>query len=232
MNSPVTSTGGARMHAQVWEMLPWLVNGRASDEQRTLAAEHLPHCADCRAELRAQQQLHQAVLEAAPPAVDADAGLERLLGRIAEPSIGGADALEAQPLPARAMASPRRPGRLATVLAAAVVIQAVGLGLLSLHLLQGDRADFRTLSQGQPVSSIATLRVLPDAGMAMADWQALLQAQGLKVVDGPNSMGAYALAPQVAAAGAAQRGEQTARQLARLRATAGIRLAEALDPVP
>jgi hypothetical protein len=182
--------------------------------------------------LQAQQQLHRAVLQSPLPAVDAEAGLERLMGRIAVPPVDATETLEAQPLPSHVAAAPRRTGRLSTVLAAAVVIQAVGLGLLSLHLLQGDKPDFRTLSQSQPVNTVATLRVLPDAGMPMAEWQALLQGQGLRVVDGPNSMGAYALAPQVAAGGPAQRADQTAGQLARLRATPGIRLAEPLGPMP
>lgn len=232
MKRPGQPIGGERMHAQVWELLPWLVNGRAIDEQRALADQHLPHCADCRAELHAQAQLQQAVLQAPLPAADAaadvDAGLARLLGRIAEPAIGSAEPLQAQPLPG----SGRRASRLPLLLAAAVVVQAVGLGLMSLHLLQGDKSGFRTLSQAPAASAAATLRVLPDAGMAMADWQALLQAQGLKVVDGPNSMGAYALAPQAAAGDAAQRASRTATQLAQLRATAGIRLAEPLGPMP
>ncbi|HSW04325.1 zf-HC2 domain-containing protein [Aquabacterium sp.] len=205
-----------RAHAQVWELLPWLVNGRADDGQRALAEAHLLHCAGCRAELSAQQQLQRVVLQEPLPEPDAQAGLARLMGRLAEP-------VEQQPAPVLA---PRRSSRLQLTLAAAVVVQAVGLGLMSLHLLQGDDSGFRTLSQSAPVSAAATLRVVPGAEMAMADWQALLQAQGLRVVDGPNAVGAYALAPDQAT------GARGAELLARLRATPGIRLAEAIGSAP
>lgn len=234
---PVTPSGDdARLHAQVWELLPWMVNGTASEEQRVLVDGHLLQCADCRAELQSQQRLKKAVLQAPIPGVDAEAGLERLLGRVADPAPSDS-LLQSQPLPS----APRRGSRLAPVLAAAVVIQAVGLGLLSLHLFNGDRdadrASFRTLSQSPPAPLAATLRVLPDAGMSLADWHALLQAQGLRVVEGPNAMGAYALAPLAPAAGAADAGsvagiQQRNEQLVRLRATPGIQLAEPLGPMP
>lgn len=211
-------------HLRAWDALPWVANGRATPEQVRWVTEHLAGCEDCRAELAWQQRLVATMAgDAADPAEardpDTEAGLEHLLGRL--------DAvLEQAP---SASASGRGLPRLTWALAAAVVAQAVGLGVMSLQLAAAPEAEaeFRTLSEAPRAAPMATLRVLPDAGMLLADWQALLQAQGLQVVAGPNAAGAYALAPapgQVAA--------PADQVLARLRATPGVRLAEPIGGAP
>ncbi|NRF65833.1 zf-HC2 domain-containing protein [Aquincola sp. S2] len=205
-------------HARTWALIPWLVNGRADARQRAAADHHLAGCADCRAELLAQQRLHQLVQRETPPAaaeVDAQAGLQRLLGRI-----------DQLPEDQAVAPAPRRRAVLPVALAAAVIVQAIGLALLSLQLARQDDAPYATLSRAPAAAAgAATLRVVPDPALPLQQWQALLQDAGLRIVDGPNAAGAYALAPQDPAAPAA-----TAEQLARLRAAPGIRLAEALDP--
>jgi hypothetical protein len=105
-------------------------------------------------------------------------------------------------------------------LAAAVVVQAVGLGVLALNRGQGGAPEYRTLSDQPQAGAKASLQVVPASTLSMAEWQALLEAHGLRVVDGPNAVGSYALA---AAAPATQ---VTSEQLGRLRAAPGIRLAE------
>jgi hypothetical protein len=182
-------------------------------------------CEDCRAELAWQQRLHDAL--GTPPAETAtdaatEAGLQRLLARLDD------IADEPQPTPAIA-ASSRTSHRVTWALAAAVVVQAVGLGVMSLQLrTAGDGVAYRTLSEGPgPAASAAAWRVLPDATMTLAQWQSLLQTMELQVVDGPNASGAYALAPRP---GTPAQPRETA--LARLRASPGIRLAEPIGPAP
>jgi hypothetical protein len=219
-------------HLPVWEAIPWVVNGRATAPQQRLVANHVAQCEDCRAELELQRQLHAAL--ACPPAIDTgtparpdgaatpeaaeeaeiEAGLQRLLARLD-------DAPEVQPLPRDAATPPAR--RLTLALAAAVVVQAIGLGVLGLR--QAAEPAYRTLSESPSAASTATLRVLPDSGMTLAEWQAMLQALGLQVVQGPNAAGAYGLAP---APGVPARSPSD--QVARLRATPGIRLAERIGP--
>ena len=212
-------------HLRAWEALPWVVNGRATPEQARWVADHVAGCEDCRAELAWQQRLHDALAgpgEAATADPATEAGLQRLLARLDDV------ADEPQPVPVIAAAS-RAPHRLTWALAAAVVVQAVGLGVMSLQLgTAGDNGAYRTLSEGPgPASPSATLRVLPDATMTLAQWQALLQAQELQVVSGPNAGGAYALA---AAPGTPVRPRDEA--LARLRASPGIHLAEPIGSTP
>jgi hypothetical protein len=210
-------------HLRAWEALPWVANGRATPEQSAMVAEHVADCPDCRAELDWQRRLHAAMSMGAVPGEDeavAEAGLQRLLARLDGPA-------ERQPVGAR-------PGsRLTWALAAAVVVQAVGLGVLGLQLGQLGGADphaagdYRTLTDSGPALPAATLRVLPDASMTLSAWHATLDAQGLQVIGGPNAAGAYALAPAPTAAA-----RSAAEVLARLRATPGIRLAEPLGVAP
>lgn len=215
-------------HLRAWEALPWVVNGRATTEQARWVADHVAGCEDCRAELAWQQRLHDALatpgevtpITTADPATEA--GLQRLLARLDDV------ADEPRPAPVIAAAS-RSPNRLTWALAAAVVVQAVGLGVMSLQLAPArDSAAYRTLSEGPGAAvSPATLRVLPDATMTLAQWQVLLQALELQVVSGPNAGGAYALAPMP---GATAQPRDSA--LARLRASPGIRLAEPIGTTP
>jgi len=212
-------------HLRAWEALPWVVNGRATPDQARWVADHVAGCEDCRAELAWQQRLHDALAgpgDAATAGPATEAGLQRLLARLDDL------ADEPQPIPVIAAAS-RPQHRLTWALAAAVVVQAVGLGVMSLQLgTAGDNGAYRTLSEGAgPAMSSATLRVLPDATMTLAQWQALLHALELQVVGGPNANGAYALAPSP---GTSPRPRDTA--LARLRASPGIRLAEPIGTTP
>jgi hypothetical protein len=216
-------------HLRAWEALPWVVNGRATPEQARWVVDHVTRCEDCHAELAWQQRLHDALAAPAEPASQsgstdpaAEAGLQRLLARLD-------DVVEDPPAlsVAGATAAPRS-HRLTWALAAAVVVQAIGLGVMSLQLAGTGHEGYRTLSEGPgPDATSATLRVLPDSTMTLAQWQALLQALGLQVVRGPNASGAYALAPTPGAVPLPREGA-----LARLRAAPGIRLAEPIGATP
>lgn len=226
-------------HARAWALIPWLVNGSADAAERAAVEQHVAQCPECRAELAAQQRLRQGLqahLPAPAAELDAERGLQRLLARLdqlpVEQEVPPAAAF-APTVPVTSAAvttaapAPRR-ARLPMALAAAVVVQAVGLALLSLQLLRSDDAPYRTLSQPAAAAPAeARYRVVPDPAWPMQQWQALLDETQLRVVDGPNAVGAYALAPRSAQAAA-----PAADVLAHLRAAPGVRLAEALGPAP
>jgi hypothetical protein len=199
---------------RAWEAMPWVLQGSATQKQGDWLKSHLDQCASCRAEFAQQTRLRLAMSLPCEIPVDPDAGLGRLLGRLDTP-----DALDERP-------RSRSVSWFTRALVAAVLIQALGIGALGVKLWSaGERPLYRTFSE-TPVSAPAgAIRVVPDASMTLADWDALLHALQLQVVGGPNDVGAYTVAPTSAAS-------TTRQALQRLRATRGIRLAEPVVASP
>jgi len=163
-----------------------------------------------------QRALRQAMAEPPPPLTDAEAGLKRLMRRIDEAEAGAA--------PAATGRTRRGGGPLVPWLAAAVVVEAIGLSVLGAGLLWRDAspAAYQTLSApaGEPAG--VALRIVPAPTLRADELQALLRGLELQIVSGPNAAGAYGLALQARDAGA----EQVAAKVAALRAAPGMRLVE------
>jgi hypothetical protein len=107
-------------------------------------------------------------------------------------------------------------------LLAAMILQGVGLSIVAARPWFVDQAPvYRTLSD-EPLAPLGgTIRVVPDAAMALTDWNALLHVLHLRVVGGPDAAGAYIVVPMSPSA-------TTRHILEQLRATRGVRLAEAV----
>ncbi|MGW8275966.1 zf-HC2 domain-containing protein [Xanthomonas axonopodis] len=197
--------------SHAWELMPAVLLDSATEEENTWLIAHVAKCASCSAEFAQQNRLRQALALPSTVKLDPSAGLQRLLGRL--------DAPEQHSAPAA-----RRSGSWTVrALAAAALVQAIGLGVMGVKLASpAPSHDYRTLSSvaALPVPQGA-IRVVPDARMTVADWDRLLHAQQLQVVGGPNEMGAYTVVP--AAPQPPAQPQQTVQQL---RATPGIRLAE------
>lgn len=213
-----------RSHLLTQEALPWIVNGRASEEQRAEVAKHLVQCADCRDELQMQQQVQAAM--ALPPTrmPDDQAGLGKLLERIE------LDALCDQPLPQPAPMARRSGGRFTYALATFAILQSVALAFMGHRLSEQDPSAFQTLSS-PPAPSVSTaglpsaIRVVPDGRITLADWKALLESLNLQVVSGPNAMGAYAVSTKDAR-------YSNTHALERLRSTPGMQMVEPIGGPP
>ena len=129
-------------HAEAWALLPWLANGRIAAADREWVEAHVQGCAECRAELAAQRLVASQVNReesAAPPPVGSDEqrSFNKLWARI--------EAAETVSMPATgttgvAVPVPRS-SRTVRWLAAAVVVQAIGLGVLGMSLRGNDGAD-------------------------------------------------------------------------------------------
>ncbi len=105
-------------------------------------------------------------------------------------------------------------------LLAVVVTQAIGLSIVALRLGSADQAPvYRTLSEEPMPARAGTIRVVPEAAMALTDWNTLLHILHLRVIGGPDAAGAYLVVPL-------SRTATTRHTLKQLRATRGIRLAE------
>jgi len=193
--------------ARAWEAMPWVLQDSAPQEQSAWLTEHLAGCESCREEFAQQSRLRLALALPTDVQVDADAGLKKLLGRI-----DAADAEQAQP-------HVRNGSWFTRALVAAVLVQALGIGVLGVKLWSEDAVQsYRTLSQSTPAAMPGAIHVVPDTSMKLADWNTLLHSLQLQVVGGPNDVGAYTVVP-AHAAGATD-------ALQQLRSAHGIRLAE------
>jgi hypothetical protein len=241
MNRPTTVEGCADDAAS---LLPWFVNETLSAEDRGRVEAHLADCALCRAELTAERRIRTLLRQ--PEAVQAvpQLGLRKLLARIDEerPFAAGQHAVaDVTPVHATHVAHSapapgltrtrraRRPWRTALTpwLAAAVVVEAIGLGVLgaqSAHQRNGlESASYSTMTAIAPsVNDGPGFRVVFTPGMTLIELRDVLRAQRLVVVAGPSEAGVFTLRLAVGAtdSGAA------ADALATLRADPRVRFAE------
>jgi len=220
-------------HRLAWELIPLVVNGSASAEERRRVDEHLRACADCRDELAFQMQLHDGMTAAAAAPHDPQPALRRLLERL--------DADEAAP--AREAAAP---GRRPPLLVVAVAGQAIALAVLGALLLGRPAGDvrggaapaadgrYRTLSTPAAHDAAATIRFVPAPTLTLGELKALLGEAGLRIVESSADNAVYGLAPSPADAepSAAERERATREAVARLRARPGVLLAEPIAPAP
>jgi len=212
-----------RSHGDVERMLPWYANGTLDADDAVLVRQHLADCAQCRGEIATLRALMDAHGE---PGADDIAGVDRDWSRLR-------NRLRAQ----RQMAT--RPGfqRMRTGwrmsapwMRVAMAAQFGVVAILAVFLLRAERAPppapddapYRTLSA--PVVTVAagdTLLVVFDPRLTDAQLRELLGANHARIVDGPNTAGAFVVA--------APKGQAEPVRNA-LRASPGIVMAELLSP--
>lgn len=213
------------VHRRAWDLIPWVVNGSASDEARRLVEQHAQGCADCREEFDFQCRLRDGMAApAAASTLDADHALGRFWGRVDAEQTGTAwDSLAAQP-PA---ADNARRGRWQSALIAAVVVQALGLATLLGVLWERPHgaqhgAEYQVLSQ--PPVTVAGIRLVPAPGLSLGELRALLERHELQLLQANADATHFALGLRPGA------GLSVAEAVQRLRAEPGVLLAEPLTP--
>lgn len=207
-------------HREIWELIPWVVNGRASEAERVRVERHVSGCTTCRQELAFQRRVSDVVASETGTGDDARAGFARLWTRIDAPEPA---------TPAWQAHAPRALSPLVRGLIAAVIVEAIGLSVLGVALLKEVPlpAPYRTLSAGTESGSSATIRVVLAPTLTIGELQALLDHSQLQVVSGPTPAGVYSLAPR------SQHDATTnAGIAARLRAQPGVRFAEPIGGAP
>lgn len=203
-------------HRRAWDLICWVAAGSASDADRRFVQAHLDDCADCRDELAFQHRVAAGLHDGAAQAHDPEPALQRLMARI-----DAGDPRDEQPLP---LAAPLPlPGAPAWTrwLAAAVMVQAVGLAAAGAALWnRADGGEYRTLTSPAPAAATAAhVRLVPAASMNFAGLQALLARHRLALVEASADGRSLGLADANAA-------PDMSALLQRLRAEPGVLLAE------
>jgi anti-sigma factor RsiW len=174
-------------HKHAWDLIPWLVNGSIAEPKRESLQRHLAECPACREEVAAQRELLQAMKTRPQVESMPHGSLQKLWSRI-----------DASPEPLReTVAVPRSP-RVLRWLTAAVVLQALLLGLLATLLLRSpgaaDRALYQTVSAPATAAGAPSVRAVFSPDMTLGELQALLERARLRIVNGPSPEGVYTLA--------------------------------------
>ena len=206
-------------HRPVWELIPWVVNGTASDSERACVEEHLQGCADCREELEFQRRMQRSLAQEGAQQSSAHAGWSRLRERLdaSEPSTSS---------PSRTRGLRVNERSWTPWVMAAMLVQGVGLGVLGTALWSRTPAaspppSYRTLSAPLPAPPRATVRVVFAPSMTLAEMHAVLASAHLQVVSGPSEADVWSLGPAGEATDTA-----TEEAVRTLRASASVRFAE------
>jgi hypothetical protein len=217
-------------HQDIWELLPWLVNGRLSEGDSRRVEAHLRVCGACRDEFAVQRQIYNVV--SADNAVEQMpmAGLNKLRQRIdsaARPVAADEPAGEASsPVPRRATAAFGFRPRAAAV-AASVIAVSVALGIPAAwrwNQVRHAPAAYYTVTTATPQHSGEVIRAVFAPTATLSELQAILDDAHLKIVSGPTEAGVYSLA---------MTGPRSIDwSLRQLRGHDTVRFAEALGPTP
>ena len=188
-----TDLEGAVCDAEAARLLPWYVNGTLDAGDKERVTRHLEHCAVCRADL-AQARDVRGMLKARRGVDHApQAGLERTLARIDELTREPPTAVAPTVLAGRRRITPTQ------WLAAAVVVQAIGIGVLGAAVAgRGTTvgADYTTLSSTAPPANGPRIRAVFAPATQVEELRGLLSANGLAIVAGPSEAGVFTLAVQ------------------------------------
>ncbi|CAN5334690.1 hypothetical protein BH11PSE10_BH11PSE10_18040 [soil metagenome] len=241
-------SGPQSPHRLAWDLIPWVVNGSASEDERRSVEAHRLQCADCRDEFEFQQRLFDGMAgprpgaDAAPPQdlPDAEQALQRFWGGVAPAPLAAHMSthtathtaahltvqLAAQLAANKPLGRWSQP-RWQRALIAAVVVQALGLaaalGYIGLGAGQDGRpAAYEVLSEPAAAApGRASIRLVPAPGLQMGELRALLARSDLHVVQASVDAAYLGLALAPGARFSA------AQALQRLRAEPGVLLAEA-----
>ncbi len=235
------ATGDPASHHEAWLALPWLASGRLSQNERDKIEPHVHSCTACRDELAFQRLLCTALTEPDRVTYAPGPSFRKLMDRIDGTAPQGNKpparvAPEARPAPIRARKSGSsldssalwRPPGLAW---AASFILMIGLAGVMTSLHRSAQAPYRTHSD-PAATPTDVLHIAFQRTVTIDEVNAVLRSTQAHVVEGPDSVGIFGVAPGLETSGkvAPERISNELRVLsARLRADPRVRWVEPYD---
>lgn len=192
------------VHARVWHMLPWWVNGTLTAQDNERVERHVNQCAACAAEAQLQRSL-QASMRSDPVMMAPQSGWQKMVERLDDdaathegkgPSIWWRGAVAVQTLLIVG---------LTTILWQSYSDRSANQAGANQAMLQ-PRYETLTAANSVTPSSDArgTVRVVFRKDVLLAEVNALLHSRSAQIVSGPSEAGVYTLASRVSSDADAQ----------------------------
>ncbi|MCD2184697.1 zf-HC2 domain-containing protein [Rhizobium sp. GN54] len=176
------SSWSAGNHDDVWELIPWYVNGSLPPEDMTVIERHIMSCAECTVEVSRQRGIAAQISVGDPHAVSTARSWKKLSSQIKSERDGR---MRRSP-PRNRFGGTRGGFMLGGACAAAC--------LLAIFAFIPTDGGFRTLTSSTSGSS-NTIKFQTVSGLARAQLEAILAEHGLEFVDGPSESGVYTAIP-------------------------------------
>jgi anti-sigma factor RsiW len=179
-------------HRDVWDNIPWYVNGRLEEGERQRAEAHLRLCAACREEVALQRRISRAL--SAEPGVELmpTPGLLRLRRQLHPAPLP----TQPPPPPLPDVARPRRRHR--PLVAASLALALIGTGALGALLWRGGGrtagSEYYTVTTSVRSAPEAAVRAVFVPSLRLAELQSVLADARLQIVSGPSEAGVFSLA--------------------------------------
>ncbi|MET0534307.1 MAG: zf-HC2 domain-containing protein [Steroidobacter sp.] len=169
-------------HEQCWELIPWVVNGRASEVEQRAVLAHVEDCSECRDELQRHREIHSHMRGSDDVIAAPNASWQKLQEQI-----------DLQPTPAAMKAYRiKRPW-----LVAALWLQLIAIATLAGALFRSaapPSPEYETLSSTQTLDRRAAVRVVFAPNASLDKINQLLRSVECDIVAGPSEAGVYTLA--------------------------------------
>jgi len=212
-------------HADAWQMLPWLANGRLSGAERVRVEEHVHGCVQCTREVALQRRLCEVLIEPERITYAPGPSFRKLMDRIdgRKPGAGAQPRISAPAALAAKSSSAWRPPGLAWAASFVLAVGVLGLGATTYRWSQ---PRYITHTAAPAPASIAVLHVAFVPSLPISAVGEALHNAGAHLVEGPDDTGIVGVAPIVAAAGTVEGSSELHALAARLRADARVRWVE------
>ncbi len=184
-------------HQWATGLIPWYVNGTADEADAAKLGAHLEVCTPCRRDYEAQLRLFEAMQPDATLVFAAEPSFRKLMARIGTGEDAG-EMASVRSVPA-ALTPPtaRAPSRVTRWLAAAVVLEGLGLGygawIWNSPTLSRVPSYVTLTSSAPSYRDSARVRIVFRSALSVQGLGTILHDVGAHIIDGPTDSNVYTL---------------------------------------